>query len=64
MKTKKTLSAIGGTQLVGIFVGMLCVVGPVMAGTTPTNGVPEPGTMSLIALGAIGIAVAARKRRK
>ena len=62
MRTKKTMSAICGAQLIGIFIGTLCLVGPVLAGDPGT--IPEPGTMSLVALGAIGIAVAARKRRK
>jgi hypothetical protein len=33
------------------------------AGIDPTP-LPEPGTMSLVALGAIGIAAVSRKRRK
>ena len=66
MRTIKAMSAICGAQLIGIFIGTFCLVGPVLAGTPPPPdmNVPEPGTMSLVALGAIGIAVAARRRRK
>ncbi len=52
------------TRIIGILIGTLCVVGPVLAGNLTTNGIPEPGTMGLIALGAVGIAFLARKNRK
>lgn len=63
MRKQKFMPVIRWSQMLSVLIGAQFLVGPALAGTV-TASIPEPSTMSLVALGAVGIAVAARKRRK
>ena len=62
VKILKTLQPKHVCQLLSVLIGTMCVAAPVLAGKVDV--IPEPGTMSLVALGAAGVALAAWKRKK
>jgi hypothetical protein len=47
-----------------VAVSLLALVDPALAGRELNGRIPEPGTLGLLAAGAVGIAYLVRKRRK